>query len=465
MGTVGINFGSATGGTGFDVASTVTAIQSAQKSIEDPWNAQLTALTAQDSALSTIGTDLATLSTTLQKLTDFTGVTAQKNGASSNTTLLALTGATSAAVAGSHTVIINSLAQTSSDISGVVAPADVLSGGITVQVGSSGTPVSINVVAGTSDTLATLAAAINARGIGVTASVVSDVSGSRLSIVSKTSGLAGQLTVTSTLQDTTPNPNVAVNFTDGSGGTEGQQGQNASLTVDGVSVASATNTVSTAIPGVTFQLLSALPGTQIQVQITNDTASVATAVSALVTAYNAVAKDLKTQEGKTASGSAEPLYGSPIIAKIQTQLSTIVNSGSASGGVKYLSDLGVNFNLDGTLTTNTDTLTTALTNHFSDVVGFLQNSGSFGQTFATTLNSLGTQAPYGATYVAQQQNSTLETSLKKDVSNEEALLAIQKVTLTTELNLANEELQAIPSQLNQINEIYSAVTGYNKVSG
>ena len=39
MGTVGINFGAATSGQGFDVASTVTAILAAQQAIETPWKA------------------------------------------------------------------------------------------------------------------------------------------------------------------------------------------------------------------------------------------------------------------------------------------------------------------------------------------------------------------------------------------------------------------------------------------
>jgi flagellar hook-associated protein 2 len=47
------------------------------------------------------------------------------------------------------------------------------------------------------------------------------------------------------------------------------------------------------------------------------------------------------------------------------------------------------------------------------------------------------------------------------VTNEEALLATEKTSLTTELNTANEVLQSIPSQLSEVNEMYSAVTGFN----
>jgi flagellar hook-associated protein 2 len=44
-------------------------------------------------------------------------------------------------------------------------------------------------------------------------------------------------------------------------------------------------------------------------------------------------------------------------------------------------------------------------------------------------------------------------------------LASEKTALTTELNAANQVLQSIPAQLNQVNEMYSAVTGYNSRNG
>ncbi len=80
----------------------------------------------------------------------------------------------------------------------------------------------------------------------------------------------------------------------------------------------------------------------------------------------------------------------------------------------------------------------------------------------STLDNLGNQAPNGAIYLAQQQNAAEEKSLNSDITNEDALLATQKIQLTDELNTANQILQSIPSQLNQVNEMYSAITGYNQ---
>ena len=453
MGTVGLSFGSATSGQGFDVASTVTQIQASEQAIETPWKNQLTALQSQDTVFTSLGTDLSTLTTSLQALTDFDGVFAEKQGSSSNPDLLSLSSADSTAAAGSHTVVIDSLAQTSSNYSGTIANAtDELSGTITIQVGSG--QASTVTVDSSSNTLATLANAINSAALGVKASVITDSSGSRLSLVSGNSGAAGQLTISSNLNDATTGVNNI-------GFSVGQLGKDASLTVDGVSVTSPSNTVSGAIAGVTFQLLGSAPGSPVQVEVTNDNTDISTAVNSFVTAYNAVINDINTQEGNDSSGNPEPLYGNPTLAMIQSQLAGSLFEGTASGSISNITQLGISMNNDGTLALNADTLNSVLNSNFSDVTGFLQNSGSFGQLMATTLNNLGTQAPNGAVYLAQQQNSAQEKALNTDISNEDAVLATQKTQLTDELNTANEILQSIPSQLNEVNEMYSAITGYN----
>jgi flagellar hook-associated protein 2 len=450
MGTVGINFGSATSGQGFDVASTVTQIQASEQAIETPWKNQLTALQAQDTVLSTMGSDLASLTTSLQTLTDFSGVFSEKQGSSSNSDLLNLSSASTTAAAGSHTVTIQSLAQTSSVASSAVTdPNDTLSGSLTIQGHT------FNVDSADNDTtLATLASAINSADIGVKANVITDSTGSRLSIVSGTSGAAGELSVTGSVSGATAGA-ISLSSTH-------QDGKDASLTVDGVPITSASNTVSNAIPGVTFQLLGSSPDTPIQVEITNDNTDIETAFGKFVSAYNAVITDINGQEKNDSSGNAQPLFGSPTLALIQSQITGALFTGAASGAIKNITQLGIGLNNDGTLTLNVDTLDSALNSNFSDVTGFLQNSSSFGQTMATALNNLGTQAPNGAVFLAQQQNTAQESALNSSITNEDALLATQKAQLTDELNTANEILQSIPSQLNQVNELYSAITGFNE---
>jgi flagellar hook-associated protein 2 len=573
MGAVGINFGSATSGAGFDVTTTVASIVANLQQVETPWNTQLTALKADDTALTSIGKDLSSLSTSLSALTDFQGVMAEKQGSSSDTNILTLTSAGPTATSGNHTVVVSQLAQTASDYSDPIAASDTISGALTLQVGS-GPATTIPVVSGTSDTLATYAAAINLADIGISASVISDTTGSRLSLVSKSSGLAGALTVTqggtaaattaatTAAFDVAPTASVAASNTftlptaasqisgtfsyavgsaspatvnlgatplsltaaaaalNGDGGfsaaglnatvsgnkliitgatdptgaatinttasslttttpaaayagltdvttpastlkiNTGLTAQDALLTVDGISVDSSSNTVSTAIPGVTFQLLSHST-TPVQVEIINDNSVVESAFSAFVSAYNTVLTDLTTQEGNTSTGTPEPLYGNPIIAQLQSALSMALTTGAASGAVSNLYQLGISVGSTGTLSLNNSTLDSILNSNYSDVVGFLQNSGSFGQSLTTTLGTLGNSNSTGAISLALSSDTSQETTLNDNITAQDALIATQKANITTELNTANQTLQAIPQQLDEMNELYSAMTGYN----
>jgi flagellar hook-associated protein 2 len=454
MGTVGLNFGSVNSGSGFDVASTVNQILSIEQTIETPWKTQLTNLQAQDTALSTFGTHLASLSSSLQTLTDFSGVFASKQGSSSDTNVVALTSASNLATAGSHTILVNHLAQTSSQYSDrITNAADTLSGSLAIQIGS-GQSQTITIDS-SNNTLQLLAASINAASVGVTANVIKDTNGSRLSLVSNNSGAAGQITLSGSINDDTTGSVLSFQ--------QGQQGLDASLNVDGLDTTSASNTVTSIIPGVTFQLLSVLADANqpVQVQITHDNSSIEQSMSAFVTAYNTVVSDIKTQEGKDSSGNPEPLYGDPTVALIQSQLTQGLLSGVASGSIKSLQQLGISVDQYGKLSLDAGVLDSALNTNFSDIEGFLQNADSFGQTFTKVLNGLSSRSTKGVLYLALQQNTAQEAALNESISDQEARIADDKVRLTSQLNLANQILQSIPDQVNQINQLYSAVTGYN----
>ena len=454
MGTVGINFGAASSGAGFDVAATVTSILAVSSAVEDPWKTQLTSLKAQDAAFTALGTDLAALSTALGSLTSFDGALSQKLGSSSDTGVLTLTSASTVATAGSHTVVVTSLASTSSNYSDLVSASDTLSGSLSIQIGSDASSAKSITIASTSNTLTSLAKTINDGSYGVSASVVTGPAGSRLSLVSNASGLAGRITLGGSLTDATAAKTV--------GFTSGQPGLDAVLSVDGLPTTSASNTVTGAIPGVTFQLLSAPLNSPVQVQITNDNSAVESAAANLVSAYNKVAADIKTQTGKDATGAAEPLFGSPVLSQIQSQLTASLTGSAAVGSIKNLQQLGFSVNPDGTLAIDNTTLGSALNGHFADVLGFFQDAGSFGQSLTSTLGSLGSTATFGLVSLGLAQNLSVETALNLSVTNEDALIAAQKIRLTTELNTANQILQSIPSSLNEVNQIYSAVTGYNQ---
>lgn len=476
MGAVGLNFGSPTSGQGFDVTNTVNQIVTNLQSVEKPWKDQLTVLQNKDAALSSLGTQLSTLTSDLQALTDFNGTMALKTGSSSNMNVLSLSSASANAVAGTHTVVVQNLAQVSTAATDAVKATDVIAGSITFKIGT-GEWKTINVGdASTEATIAGLSAAINSANVGVTASVLTNADGTaRLSLVSKTDGSAGQITIA----DSTSNPASPTNLSDKTnadvhanlGLAVIQDGIDATMKVDGVTVTSASNTVSNAIPGVTFQLLST--GTtdatstppSIQVVIDNDTSSIETAIAKFVTDYNSAIKAINTQEGKDSSGNPEPLFGTGVAAQIQEGLLTAVSRSFGSNAINSLIALGIKATptANGTITLDGDELTSALNSSFDQVVSLFQDAGSFGSEFMKTLDGLGTNsAAGGAIALALKENSSQESTLNDNIDRQEGVIDAQKTRLMTELNLANQILQAIPQQINQVNEMYSAITGYNR---
>jgi flagellar hook-associated protein 2 len=58
----------------------------------------------------------------------------------------------------------------------------------------------------------------------------------------------------------------------------------------------------------------------------------------------------------------------------------------------------------------------------------------------------------------------MESILNAEIFREGSLISARQQNLTTELNRANQILQVIPSMLNQVNEFYSASTGYHNNS-
>ena len=460
MSNVGISFGSPTSGQGFDVSSTVSAMVANLQAIETPWKNQLTTLQSQDTALTSIGTDLSSLSTALSSLTDVDGDFSQMEGSTSDPSVVDLTAANVGAVPGTYTVVVNQLAQAFSYLSSSVSSTDTLSGSLSINgqaitlsdgtaTDSSGNTIPQN------DTLATLAAYINAGDYGVTATVVAGSSGSQLALLSDTSGASGAVTIDATnLTDSTTSASVTIS--------QQQQGQDANFSVDGVAMTNSSNTVTTGIPGVTMQLLEASPNESVQVEITADTSQVESAVSSFVSAYNTVVGDLNTQEGNDSSGNPEPLYGNPNLAMIQEQLQEALTAGTSSGTITSLAQLGITANDDGTLSLDSSTLDSALTNNYQDVVNYFQGDNSFGSNLSTALTNLGNSGPDGLIYLALQQDSTEESGLNTNITNQNNIISADQTQLTTELNEANYTLQEIPTQINEVDELYSAITGYNE---
>jgi flagellar hook-associated protein 2 len=133
-----------------------------------------------------------------------------------------------------------------------------------------------------------------------------------------------------------------------------------------------------------------------------------------------------------------------------------------SSDINNLTSLGISVNNNGSLTFDATSLDSLLNSDYSGVVGFFQNANSWGQNFATMLTNAGTSSSTGILALASSANSTTESTLNAEISKEQSYISAQQTSLTAELNQANQILQELPAQLQGVNELYSAITGYNQ---
>jgi flagellar hook-associated protein 2 len=461
---MGVSFNAAAllNGNGIDVQSVVNSILAPENGSITILQNQQTDLSTQAGLLAGLNNNLTSLAQAVLALADPTGPLASQSATSSDSSILTASAQTSA-TPGTHQIVVSNLATTGTlytdPLAGgadtTILPSDVTSGDIKLQIGgANGTTEDIPITRGTNDTLNTLAKYINAQNWGITASVVKDAGGARLALYSQASGTPGALAIT--------NNTTVLTFNAPVGGT------NASLTIDGVPFSSSTNTVSGAIAGVTLNLASAAPGTQVQVTVGPDANQATTAINSFVNAYNAVIGNLNTQFTVDPTTNTEgPLGGDSGLRSLQSSLlNDVTYSISGNGGLVNLPSLGIDLNNDGTLTVNqvaTDThpsLANVLATNPSAVQSFFQNASGtgFANNFNNDVTNL-TDPTNGVINVDIAGNTTQQNALTTQITNLQTNVTAQQAALTLQFDQVNATLEAYPSLLLEVTSEISALNG------
>ena len=443
MSSLGINLSSllsalGSSSSGINVPAAVAQAIAAESGPLTQMEQQQSLLQSQTGDINQIQSDLTTLQNALNALGQPVGALTSMAATSSNSGIVTAS-AEAGTIAGNHVVVVNNLATTASWYSNEASSssATLATGSFTLNVGTNA-PVTINTGAGTSgDTLDDLASYINGLGAGVTASVVNDSTGARLAIVSNSSGAAANFTVTNA---------TGLTFT------QAVTGVDASLTVDGIPIDSASNTVTGAVTGVTFNLLNASPGTQVNISIAPDSGQISSAVTAFVNAYNTVIGDVNQEYTVGANHAQGPLRSDPALSMLQTDLLAVGSYAGGTNGIATLADLGVTMNNDGTLTLDNSTLTNAVQNNYSGVQNFFQGAASNGfvSQFNGQLNTL-TDPVSGAFTVDLQSINSENQDLQSQINDFQTYLNNQTTLLTNEYNQADILLQQLPIEEQQIN--------------
>lgn len=453
--------------TALDVPTLVSQLMAVERRPIDKLNAKVTSYEAKISSFGTISglvssfqTASESLSTSLQKLA----------ATPSDTSILSAT-AGSTAVPGTYAVNVSQLAQaqnlvaagqTSSTaaigdgtattvtfdfgtISGGTLTDGIYSGASFASNGSGTKSITID---GTNNTLEGIRDAINGAAMGVTATIVNDGSGTpyRLALSSSNSGVSNSLKITTSGGDGSINSLLGYDPAGTQNLTQTLAAQNAKLTVNGIAIASASNTVSEAIQGVTLTLRNTTSAPA-SLTIERDTAAINTAASGFVDAYNALASQIKSRSAygsdTTTAGS---LAGDGTLRLIQNQLRGIFNTPASGGTLTSLAEVGISFQKDGSLLLDSSKLNSAISADFADVTNLFSSSTGFatrleawadstlspGGLFDTRTQSLNNYVKNYNDEIDRLENrmSALEKKYTKEYTNLNLLLSSMNSTST-----------------------------------
>jgi flagellar hook-associated protein 2 len=201
----------------------------------------------------------------------------------------------------------------------------------TLTISQSGSDYDVNIAPGA--TLQQARDAINTQlnSKGMSANIITDAKGARLVISSATTGAGSDITLGGDSQ-------LAVNAT------AGPAAQNAKYTIDDIALESTSNTVTSAISGVNFELITA-GKSSITVGANNDTLK--TSVQSFVTAYNALMTAITSQTKVSGGGDASTTKGAALTgdASMRSLITSVRNElvrSTGSGSMTMLSQMGIN---------------------------------------------------------------------------------------------------------------------------
>ena len=304
----------------------------------------------------------------------------------------------------------------------------------------------------TNNTLAGIRDAINAAGMGVTATIVNDGSGTpyRLVLASTSSGAANSLKITTSGGDAAVDSLLAYDPAGTQNLTQTQVAQNANLTVNGIAVTSASNTVSGAIQGVTLTLKNTT-ATPASLTIARDTTAINSAASSFVDAYNALASQIKSRSAYGTSATAGgALAGDGTLRAMQDQLRSIFNTPASGGTLTSLAQVGISFQKDGSLLLDSTQLDSAMAANFNDVTNLFSSSTGFATRLAAWGQS--TLAPGGLIDTRTQSlNDSIKTRNDEidKLNNRMSALQKQYTTEYTNLNMLLSSMNSTSTYLTQ----------------
>lgn len=392
-------------GSGLNVSQIVTALMDAEKGPLNSINKSISTDNAQISAYGSISSQISSFQSAISGLV--TPSTIKATTASSSSTGVLTVSNDGAALAGEYKITNVTLASPqvlTSDISNTSYTS------INSSIGSTGSmTISGTTITPTTYTVAGLVDAINNANIsGVSATVAnlgtSAVPDYQIRIVNSSDTAA-------TIALSAGNDFTGLDFTSA-------DAVAGSVTINGTTVSRSSNTIKDLIPGLTINLVGTGNST---ITVNQDSSSLSSKISEFVTAFNTLDKSLKdisSYDATAKKGAA--LYGDSAINSLRREIRSIITSTlgvNATTSYNRLSQVGVNFKSDGTLSLDSTALNTAISTNFNKVAKLFSGTGDSSdsktlQGFAYQLNTVLANAT-GIDGLITNRKSSLQSDIRR----------------------------------------------------
>ncbi len=376
----------------------------------------------------------------------------------------------SGAITGSYSLEVLALASRQTLASGPYAAADTVVGGGTLSVqlgtlGAGGTTFTadpersqVDITIADGATLAQVRDAINAADAGVTASLVADGTGQRLMLRSADTGAAQAFSLVGTGAGTDPSSQLsALSFdpVSGSGIQRTQTASDASVKVNGLTVAAAGNRLDGVIENVTLEVRRVTTA-PIDIGVTSDAKALRESLDGFVKTYNELNKLIADQTRyDPTTKSAGPLQGNQSAVRVQQRMREMLRTTIGDGPSNSLNAIGLELQRDGSLSVNESKMTKALASPdklqaFFAAVGETPEQGGFSGRLSASIGSL--LDPEGTLPAVTDSLKSRQRSAEQQQERLEARLAeIQKRLM--------RQYTALDANLSRISGSFAGVEG------
>jgi len=298
---------------------------------------------------------------------------------------------------------------------------------------------------GENNTLEKAAAAINNAGVGLKASVIND---------RKDPDAPFKLIISG--QGTGDESHIkfpTLYFLDGDQDIyfdDKKEAKNGIIKVDGIEMQISDNKVIDAIPGVTLDIRQASPGKSVNISVSEDREVVAGKIKSFVDSVNATLGFIQAQTPTKDTDTSQTLGGESVLRSIEARLRRLLQNPimGVGGSINRLSQLGIQFNRNGTLDFKEESFNKALASDPTSVQMFFAGDGfstGFIPALRNTLAGLSNPS-FGPVAMRKQGLQGQVKRFDDQIESKERQLQRREQTLRRQFARLEETMSRLKSQ-------------------